>query len=341
VSAPTEQSACSSEPVGWGFLGAGQMSRVMSGVLPAADNARLVAVGARDEARAAAMRPELDYAAYGSYKAVLADPGVEVVYIALANDAHLPWTVAALEAGKHVLCEKPLGMSAGEVDRMAAVAQETGRLLVEASWYRWHPRVVLAQERLAAGAIGAVRHVSAGFTFGGVAADNYRNLPGKGGGALYDVGCYALSAMLWAVGRGLPAEVVARQDLAPTGVDLTTDAVLTWDDDTEGDMRAGITGGEGQWLVIRGERGEIELRDAPYTSWIGRATELWVSDGRGTERIPVPPADPYLQMLRAVTARIRGGDDWVLPPAESRDTAAVIDACFASARNGSQPAQLG
>jgi len=343
VSAPTanDEGGGRTEPVGWGFLGAGQMARVMSGVLPAAANARLVAVGARDAARAAAMRPELDYTAYGSYEAVLADPDIEVVYIALANDAHLPWTVAALEAGKHVLCEKPLAMNAGEVDQMSAVAQETGRLLVEASWYRWHPRVVLAQEQLAAGAIGTVRHVSAGFTFGGVAADNYRNSPDKGGGALYDVGCYALSAMLWAVGRGLPAEVVARQDLAETGVDLTTDAVLTWDDDTEGDMRAGITGGEGQWLVIRGERGEIELRDAPYTSWIASPTELWVSDGRGTERIPVPPADPYLEMLQAVSARVRGGGDWVLPLAESRDTAAVIDACFASARAGSEPVRVG
>lgn len=332
-----------STPVGWGFLGAGQMSRVMAGVLGALeglpvgdpDRARLVAVGARDAARARALRAGGTYAARGSYDEVLADPEVEVVYVALANNDHLTWTLAALKAGKHVLCEKPLGMSALEIDRMTRAADAADRLLVEASWYRWHPRVLLAQERLAAGIVGDVRHASAGFTFGGVPEGNYRNDPAKGGGALYDVGCYALSGLLWAIGKGLPVEVTARQDLGPTGVDLTTDAVLTWDDGTTAEMRAGITGGEGQWLVITGARGEIELRDAPYTSWIGKATELWVSDGRGTERLPVAAADPYLEMLRAVGSRVRGRDAWVLPLADSRDTAALVDACFASARDGS------
>jgi len=332
--------AGSGGPVGWGFLGAGQMSRVLSGVLPAAEDARLVAVGARDADRARALRPELDYTAYGSYAEVVADPRVEVVYIALANDAHLPWVLAALEAGKHVLCEKPLAMNAAEVEEMAEAARRADRLVVEASWYRWHPRVQLAQNRLAVGAIGAVRHVSAGFTFGGVPDENFRTMPERGGGALYDVGCYALSAMLWAVGRGLPAEVVARQELSATGVDLTTDAILTWDEDTTAEMRAGITGGEAQWLVVRGDAGELELRGAPFTSWFS-PTELWVSAGGSTERVPVEGSDPYLEMLRAVSSRVRGGEDWVLPLEDSRDTALVIDACFASARAGSLPVRAG
>ncbi len=186
-------------PVGWGFLGAGYIARAaLAPAVHSADGAALVAAGARDIARAAALGPR--GAAYGSYDEVLADPSVEAVYIALANDDHLPWAERALAAGKHVLCEKPLGLTAAEVRQMAATARAADRLLVEASWNRWHPRTRRAEALLRSGAIGAVRRVEAGFTFAGVAEDNYRLDPARGGGALYDVGCYATAAALWATG---------------------------------------------------------------------------------------------------------------------------------------------
>ena len=291
----------------------------------------LHAVGARDVERARALGP---VRAYGSYDEVLADDEVEAVYVALHNDAHLPWTLAALAAGKHVLCEKPLGLTAAEVDEMAAAAGD--RLVVEASWYRWHPRVRLAQARLAE--IGPVRHVAAGFTFAGDLAGNYRLEPRRGGGALYDVGCYAVSACLWAVGRGLPQDVVARSELGPTGVDLETRAVLAWDG-AEAEVHAGIAADRGQWLVITGERGELELRGpGTFTAWKDDATELWVSDGTSTERVPVPAVDAYALMVEEVSSAVRGGPGWVLPLAESRSTAAVLDAAFASAARGGAPA---
>ena len=290
----------------------------------------LHAVGARDVERARALGP---VRAYGSYDEVLADDEVEAVYVALHNDAHLPWTLAALAAGKHVLCEKPLGLTAAEVDEMAAAAGD--RLVVEASWYRWHPRVRLAQARLAE--IGPVRHVAAGFTFAGDLAGNYRLEPRRGGGALYDVGCYAVSACLWAVGRGLPQDVVARSELGPTGVDLETRAVLAWDG-AEAEVHAGIAADRGQWLVITGDRGELELRGpGTFTAWKEDATELWVSDGTSTERLPVPPVDAYALMVEEVSSAVRGGPGWVLPLAESRATAAVLDAAFASAARGGEP----
>lgn len=324
-----------SDPVRWGFLGAGTIARkALAPAVAAAHGAVLQAVGARDVERARALDP---VRAYGDYAAVLADPDVDAVYVALSNEAHLPWTLAALEAGKPVLCEKPLGLSAAEVDAMAAAAGDL--LVVEASWYRWHPRVRLAQQRLAE--IGRVVHVTAGFRFDGQLDGNYRLEPARGGGALYDVGCYAVSACLWAVGQGAPVDVVAQSQLGPTGVDLDTRAVLRWADDTEAEVHAGITGGDGQWLVITGERGELELRDAPYTSWTTDATELWVSDGTGTERVPVEPVDAYRLMVQEVSSVLRGGPGWVLPLAESRDTAAVLDAAFTSARSGGEPVLLG
>ena len=327
-------SAPATAAVRWGFLGAGGIARTALGpAVEAAPGAVLHAVGARDVERARSLGP---VRAYGSYDEVLADDDVEAVYVALHNDAHLPWTLAALRAGKHVLCEKPLGLSAAEVDEMAAAAGD--RLVVEASWYRWHPRVRLAQARLAD--IGPVRHVAAGFSFAGELEGNYRLEPGRGGGALYDVGCYAVSACLWAVGRGLPQDVAARSELGPTGVDLDTRAVLSWDGPdgaVEAEVHAGIAADRGQWLVITGERGELELRGASAFTAKDEATELWVSDGTSTERVPVPATDAYAVMVEELSSVVRGGPGWVLPLSQSRETAAVLDAAFASAARDGEP----
>lgn len=322
------------DPVRWGFLGAGMVATSALGpAVAAASGAVLQAAAARDPARARALQPRT---VHRDYAALLADDAVEAVYISLSNEAHLPWTLAALAAGKHVLCEKPLGLSAAEVDEMVSAAGDL--LVVEASWYRWHPRVRLAQERLAY--IGRVRHVAAGFTFTGSLEGNYRLEPARGGGALYDVGCYAVSACLWAVGQGPPADVVARSTYGPTGVDLDTRAILVWPSGVEAEVRAGIADGMGQWLVITGERGEIELRGAPYTSWKDDDTELWVSDGAGTERIGVGATDAYRLMVQEMSSVLRGGPGWVLPLSESRATAAVLDAARHSAAAGGEPARL-
>ena len=325
-------------PVRWGVLGAGGIARAVAPAIRAADGCALQAVGARDVARAAALGP---VSAYGSYAEVLADPDVDAVYVALANDAHLPWTLAALEAGKPVLCEKPLCLTAAQVDEVAAASARTGLPVVEASWYRWHPRVRLAQRRLPE--VGPVLHVAAGFTFAAdwvARAADYRLDPALGGGALYDVGCYAVSACLWAVGRGLPDEVVARGTLSPSGVDLEAQLLLSWDARdglraVEAEVVAGMTTAQGQWLVVSGERGEVELRGTPFTAVRGQDTELWVSDGTGTDRIPVAAADAYRLMVEACARAFRGGDAWVLPLAESRQTAAVLDAARASIAAGS------
>ncbi|MDQ1684301.1 MAG: hypothetical protein QOC82_1038 [Frankiaceae bacterium] len=269
---------------------------------------------------------------YDDYAALLADPDVDAVYISLTNEAHAPWSIAALSAGKHVLCEKPLGMTAAEVDEMAAAAAAADRLLVEASWYRWHPRVRLAAQMVRDGAIGEVRHVAAGFTFDGSLDGNYRLEPARGGGALYDVGCYAVSAALWAFGGASVREVTARQRIGPTGVDLATDAILSFDAG-DAEIHVGISEPAKQWLVITGESGELELPGSAYTSWVDDETVLSVSDGTGTRRIPVPAADAYQLMVEEVSAVIDGGDGWLLPLPESRATAAVLDACFAAARS--------
>ena len=330
-----------SEAVRWGFLGAGNIAATaLAPAVHAAEGAVLHAAAARDAGRAAALGTAR---AYGDYDSLLADDEVEAVYISLTNDKHLPWTLEALQAGKHVLCEKPLGLSASEVEAITAAASAADRRVVEASWYRWHPRVRLAQARLAE--VGVVQHVAAGFLFDSALEGNYRLEPAHGGGALYDVGCYAVSACLWAVGRGAPADVVTQSRRGPTGVDLESRAVLRWEPDggpeVDAEVHVGISGGgNGQWLVITGERGEIELRDASYTAWKDDHTELWVSDGRGTERVPVPAVDAYRLMVEEVSSAVRGGEGWVLPLGESAQAAAVLDAAFASAAGGGAPSPV-
>jgi xylose dehydrogenase (NAD/NADP) len=316
----------------WGFLGAGQISRTQAGVIPAAEGAELLAVAARDLDRARALGAPRSY---GSYRELIDDPDLDAVYVGLPNDAHLPWTLAALRAGKAVLCEKPLGLTAAEVDEMTAAAADTGGLLVEASWYRWHPRTRLAASMLSEGEIGAVTHVSAGFSFAGIPPDNFRLDPAKGGGALYDIGCYALSGVLLAVGDGLPEEVTARAERSASGVDLSADVLLAWASGTTAEVHVSMAEPEAQWLIVRGERGEIELADQPYTASWAAPVDLLVSDGRGTRRVEVPAADPYKLMFEQVSAAARGESAWVVPLVDSRRTAAVIDAALESAASGS------
>ena len=188
---------------------------------------------------------------------------------------------------------------------MAATARTADRLLVEASWNRWHPRTRRAEALLRSGAIGAVRRVEAGFTFAGVAEDNYRLDPARGGGALYDVGCYATAAALWATGFTALQAVGASRRLSPTGVDLTTEAVLSFGS-AEAFVRGSIDEDGGQWLRVEGDRGTLVLDgNAAFTSWLTPST-LTVTTAAATRVEHFAPVDPYRVMVEHVSAAIRG-----------------------------------
>jgi xylose dehydrogenase (NAD/NADP) len=321
--------------VRWGVLGAGRIADVA--MLPAigtASGASLAAIASRDVARARSFAERHGVArVHETYDALLADPDIDAVYIALANDAHAPRAIDALSAGKHVLCEKPLALSVAEVDAMTAAAERAGRLLVEASWYRWHPRTRTVERLLReVSVLGRVTYVSAGFTFDGVAAGNYRLDPALGGGALYDVGCYAVSAAVWAFGTP-PRSVSAKADVGVTGVDLTTALTVTFDGG-DADLRASIAEEPRQWLTITGDRGEVELRPEPFTAWEGTETEVVFTSADGVSADPMPAANAYRLMVEETSAVIDGRDGWVVPLADSRATAAILDAAFESAASG-------
>jgi xylose dehydrogenase (NAD/NADP) len=228
--------------------------------------------------------------------------------------------LAALEAGKHVLCEKPLGLGAAQVAQMTAAAQRSGTLLVEAAWNRWHPRTQRLSSLL--DAVTDPVEVNAWFTFPGVPAENYRLDPTRGGGALLDVGCYAIAAALIAIGDDVTVPA-AQQRVGPTGVDLTTTATLV---SRRG--RAQITGSferpESQGLTVSAPDLVVDLPHSAFTSWRDSASLRVVESG--VEHVETfAPCDAYQLMVEAVSARILGRDAWVLPLTTSLAVARTVD----------------
>jgi D-xylose 1-dehydrogenase (NADP+, D-xylono-1,5-lactone-forming) len=337
-------SGATSGQVGFGFLGAGWIaSTALAPAVHAASGAHLQAAAARDVDRAAALGPA--GRAYDDYAALLADDDVDVVYVALSNDAHEPWTLAALEAGKHVLCEKPLGLDRGQVQRMTDAAAAADRLLVEAWWYRWHPRTARAVELVRSGALGRVHRVEAEFSFDGdfdgAAAGNYRMDPARGGGAVLDVGCYTVDAARWALQAGA-LEVVEVEGDVRSGVDVRASARLRptrtpapADPASEApvaDVRCGIQGREEQLVAVYGDEATLVLGGASFGAKDVPCSLHLVHTGSGAPGAPAvrtteefAPVDPYRLMVEAVAAAVRGEDVWLPHAQDSLDVVTVTD----------------
>lgn len=319
-----------SGPTRWGLLGAGWIARrAIAPAIHSADGAELCAVAARDLRRAQSLSPRV--ASYTDYQSVIDDPDVDAVYIALSNDGHLPWAVAAARAGKAVLCEKPLGRDADEAHYMRDVASACGTLLVEATWNLWHPRTRRAAALLASGAIGALQSVAGAFVFDGVAEGNYRLDPSLGGGALLDVGCYPLTAAAWAT-RALDATVMSVSGAtSEEGVDLTTHALLMMGG-VQVNIRGSFIEADFQSLLLDGEWGQLEFTGSDaYTSWMQPST-LRVLDRDGERVEHFAPTDPYRLMVEHVSRALRGEQAWLPDPNWSLMVARTMDAVLRDSR---------
>jgi len=224
-------------------------------VLPAiaaSSNGRVVAIASREPERAKHMADGFDGArAAASYEALLADPEVDAVYIPLVNSEHKPWTLRALEAGKHVLCEKPLALNAAEAEEMAAAAKRSGKHLMEAAMYRFHPRTRAFIETLADPV-----YVQASFGFPLKNKTDYRLDSAMGGGALLDVGFYVVSVSRWILGE--PSEVLAHSRLRD-GTDMTTSALLTFPRGETAAVWASFESAEDQELTVVTHQGAYRL----------------------------------------------------------------------------------
>ena len=313
--------------VRWGFLGAGSVATLALGpAVHAADGARLQAVAARDPRRARALQPA--GATYDDYQALLADPEVDVVYIALANDDHLPWALAALSAGKHVLCEKPMGLDAGQVAQIARAAAVASRWAIEATWYRWHPRAARTQQLIRDGAVGEPTALASAFCFGNVPDGNYRLDPTRGGGAWLDVGCYAVSAAHLLLGDELTVESAYVRN-GVSGVDLETSATLRTPGGAVAEVLASMDAPEHQDLTVHGAAASLTWSAPQLTSWREPATLVITAPGVEPIVEEFAAVDAYRLMVEQVSACVRGDSEPVVSAAESLRVARTMDAVVA------------
>jgi D-xylose 1-dehydrogenase (NADP+, D-xylono-1,5-lactone-forming) len=315
----------------WGILGAARINRSIIPALKAAAGHTLDAIASRDEVKAAAAAEEWGIGkAFGSYDALLADPDLDAVYIPLPNHLHAEWTVRAAAAGKHVLCEKPLALSVQEVDRIAAAAAAARVHVAEAFMYRHHPQTHAVQELVAGGAIGALRFVRGCFSFTLDRPGDVRFDPAKGGGALWDVGCYPIS-FARAVAGVEPESVLATVVEGPTHVDMSVGVVLRFPGQVVGLADASFIAPFRTEVEIVGAAGTIRL-PRPF-----KPTEretIVVVRGDETLEHTVESAPLYVAQFEDFGRAARGDAPPVVTLDDSRRNTAVLVATLESARSG-------
>jgi predicted dehydrogenase len=247
------------DAIGWGILGAGRIAGRFASELKTLEEARLVAVGSRSADKSASFASEFGFErAYGSYAEMLADPAVDVVYVATPHNFHCEHTLLSLDAGKAVLCEKPFAVNAGETQRMISRARERGLFLMEAMWSRFNPVTVQVREWLAAGRIGEPRMLTADFGFRAAWNPETRLFsPHLAGGALLDVGVYVLALASMVFGR--PAQVQAAAHIGETGVDEQTAMVLKYDQGQLALLSCAVRTPSPHAARIEGTEGAIEI----------------------------------------------------------------------------------
>jgi len=306
--------------VRWGFIGAGYVaSRAMAPAVHAASGAELYAVASRDAARSAELEPTV---VHNSYSDLIDDPNVDAVYISLTNVQHKEWVVAALEAGKHVLCEKPLALNAEEVRIMLNAAERNQCMLVEAVWTRWQPRMKRMAEVIQRGDLGNVLSVSSAFTFQGDLTGNYRSDPTMGGGALLDVGCY--QAHLWLMLLGETVDFALQnveRTIGPTGIDLTTSVQAALNESIRADALCSFDMAPEQRNAVTGSSSSMHTGD-------GEAFTLWKQDATliiGDTVETFAPDNAFSLMVQDVSAAIRGEDSSVFPSTSSLLVAEILD----------------
>lgn len=321
--------------VRWGVLGVAKIATQK--VIPAMRHcarAAVAAIASRDIGKADLAAVALDIpVSHGSYEALIADPDVDAIYIPLPNHLHVEWATRAAEAGKHVLCEKPIGLTAADVRALIDVRDRTGVLIQEAFMYRAHPQWRRAVELVRSGRLGELRAISGAFSYFNPDPANIRNVEAWGGGGLYDIGCYLINSARMVFG-GEPRRVrglVARDPVL--GVDRLTSMLLEF----ENGHAVGVCGTQHvpyQRIQIFGTRARLEI-EIPFNAPPDRPTRLFLDDGqdlRGAsiETIEIPAADQYTVQGDEFSAAILAGSPAPYPLEDSLNNMSVIDALFAS-----------
>jgi predicted dehydrogenase len=320
------------EPLNWGIISTARIAGAFAAGVARSSEARVVAVGSRAAATAEAFAARYGIPrAYGSYEALLADAEVDAVYIGLPNHMHAEWSIRAAQAGKHVLCEKPMGANLAEVAAMFEAARAAKVWMMEAFMYRFHPRTLKLQELLAAGAIGAPRLVRASFGFTIGNRGDIRLKPEMAGGALMDVGCYPVNFARMVVGAA-PTHATAAAVWDESGVDGTLAGTLEYPGGALGQVSCSFFSAGHQTAQIIGTAGVIDVPE-PFSPPGDQPALLRLSRGGEREEFRFEPVNQYQLEAEGFGRLIRAGHGGPeMPLIETLENTATIDALLLSAR---------
>ena len=314
----------------WGLLSTARINRALIHPLHASKRTTLLAVASRTESSAEAYAREWKIPrAHGSYEALLADPDVDVIYNPLPNHLHAEWTIKALRAGKHVLCEKPFALTLPEVDAMIAASKETGKTLAEAFMYRHHPQTLKVKELVDGGALGQLQLIKGAFTFTLTREGNFRSVKEMGGGSIWDVGCYPISYARMLAGE--PSEVFGWQVEGQSGSDMSFFGQMKFANGVHAQFDSGFQSPLRSHIEIVGSRASL-IVPAPFKP--GRTSEIFLRHGEDEERIKIKGQELYMGEVDDMCDAILLGKPPRISLAESRGNVATILALLESANTG-------
>jgi xylose dehydrogenase (NAD/NADP) len=317
------------DAVKWGIISTADINRKVIPGAHASPKVDLVGVASRDQQRAAEYAKEWDIPrAYGSYEALLADPEIEAVYISLPNNMHCEWSIKSVEAGKHVLCEKPMSRNTRQVEEAFDAADNAGCLLSEAFMYRHNPQTKRVQQLIADGAIGELRVVRSVFSYSLYDHDNIRLRTEVEGGALMDVGCYTVSGSRLVAGE--PERVFGEAWYGPSGTDWVFSGTLRFPGNVIGLFQCGTALPEQDELEVIGSEGSLFLDDP----WHCNVPVIEVRREDGVERIEIEKEDSYRLELENLSAAIRGEGELLLGREDAVGQARALEALHESATSG-------
>ena len=327
----------STKILNWGLLSTARINRALIKPLQASKRNHLLAVASRSQESADAYALERRIPrAYGSYAALLTDPDVDVIYNSLPNHLHAEWTIKAVEAGKHVLCEKPLALTLDEVDAIFSAAQKHQRVVAEAFMYRHHPQTIRIQEIVNSGSLGTLKLLRGSFSFFLSREGDVRLDPTMGGGSIWDVGCYPISLIRTVAGLE-PSEVFGWQGTGPTGIDETFVGQLKFKNGLYGQFDSSFMMPFHTRFEAVGSEATLVVH-TPFKP--GKAEKIFIMGKGKTETIKIKGQELYIGEVEDMADAILTGKPARVSLEDSRANVAVILALLESARSN-QPTKLG
>jgi len=315
----------------WGLLSTARINRALIPPLRASKRNHLLAVASRAQGPAEKYAREWKIPrAHGSYEALLADPEIDVIYNSLPNHLHAEWTIKAVEAGKHVLCEKPLALNGDEVDAMQSAARKHGRVITEAFMYRHHPQTLKVQEMVRSGSLGTLKLIRGSFSFVLSHEGDVRLDPAMGGGSIWDVGCYPISYARSVVGEN-PLEVFGWQVTGPTGIDETFIGQMRFANEVHAQFDCSFVIPFHSFMEIVGSEGALNI-PRPFKPETDE--KVYLIRGDKTETIKIKGQELYIGEVEDMADAILLGREPRISLDDSRANVAVISALLESARAG-------